>query len=99
MANKEEVKIILREEMNSRGWLDNDYRAGLAAIVGGESNFEPKYELGYTHTSNSRIRRIFPSRVKGMSDEELNAVKESDETWFNFVYGGEFGKYRSGGWV
>jgi len=96
MANKEEVKIILREEMNSRGWLDNDYRAGLAAIVGGESNFEPKYELGYTHTSNSRIRRIFPSRVKGMSDEELNAVKESDETWFNFVYGGEFGRENLG---
>lgn len=102
----EEVKRILRQEMDARGWHDNDRRAGLAAIVGGESGFVPKWETGYSHTSNARIREIFPSRVRGLSDAQLNQIKASDRSWFNFVYGGRYGNrpdtddgyvYRGGG--
>ena len=60
-----EVERILREEMDARGWHDDDRRAGLAAIVGGESNFVPKFETGYGHTDNGRIRLIFGSRMNG----------------------------------
>lgn len=90
-STQEETAAKLREEMDARGWLDNDRRAGLAAIVGGESNFIPKFETGYSHTSNDRIRMIFPSRVHNMSDAEIDDLKSTDEKWFNFTYGGVFG--------
>src|SRR6266404_4724887 len=87
----EEVKNILREEMDNRGWHDNDWRAGLAAIIGGESSFIPKFETGYSHTSNDRIRSIFRSKTVNLTDAQLNEIKVTDRTWFNFVYGGRFG--------
>lgn len=102
----DEVKRILREEMDARGWHNNDWRAGLAAIIGGESHFLPKFETGYSHTSNDRIREIFRSRTIGVSDSELDEIKKTDRSWFNFVYGGRYGnkpgtddgfKYRGGG--
>lgn len=105
MPTVDEVKRILREEMDNRGWHNNDWRAGLAAIVGGESRFQPAFEMGYSHTSNDRIRSYF-SKTRRMSDEEINEIKSSDRTWFNFVYGGRFGNrpgtddgfnYRGGG--
>ena len=106
-----EVEGVLREEMDNRGWHDDDRRAGLAAIVGGESNFIPKFETGYGHTANDRIRMIFGSRVNGLSDEQLTELKSSDERFFNWIYGAQFGvgrtlgnvsaddgfKYRGGG--
>jgi len=106
MVDPGEVKEILRQEMDSRGWLNNDYRAGLAAIIGGESGFIPKFETGYSHTSIARIRMIFTGRVRGMTDEEIDQIKSTDRSWFNFVYGGRFGNrlgtddgfnYRGGG--
>ena len=92
----QEVKNILKQEMDGRGLHDDAERAGLAAIVGGESGFLPKWELGYTHTPNARIRSIFSSRLQNIGDVELNAVKKDDRTWFNFIYGGEWGKRNLG---
>lgn len=100
----EEVKKVLREEMDARGWHHNDYRAGLAAIVGGESGFVPKRETGWSRTANNRIRQFF-SRTRNLSDAELNLVKSKDQSFFNFVYGGRGGNddvndgfiYRGGG--
>lgn len=82
-----ENQTILREEMDARNYHNDIWRAGLAAIVGGESDFIPKWETGYSHTSNARIRMIFGHRVGGMSDDELNDVKRTDQSWFNFIYG------------
>lgn len=102
----EEVTRILREEMDARGWHNNDWRAGLAAIIGGESHFTPKFETGYSHTDNDRIRKIFRSHVVNLTEAQLNEIKSTDRTWFNFVYGGRFGNkpgtddgfnYRGGG--
>lgn len=96
---------ILREEMDTRGWHNNDYRAGLAAIVGGESRFFATRETGWSRTSNHRIKQFF-SRARALSDDELNRIKASDVTWFNFVYGNRGGNrpgtndgyiYRGGG--
>src|SRR5882724_2744681 len=90
MTIQQETADLLREEMDARGWHDDDQRAGLAAIVGGESGFLPRFETGYGHTSNDHIRTIFPSRVAGLSDDELDELKASDERFFNRIYGSQF---------
>ena len=71
-------------------------RAGIAAINLGESGMMPRTESGWGGTSNSRIREIFGSRVAGLSDDELDRTKASDEDFFNLVYGGAFGRAQLG---
>ena len=44
-------------------------------------------EKGYGGTSNARIRKIFGSRVKDLSEDELTALKKDDEAFFEKVYG------------
>ena len=41
--------------------------------------FIPKSERGYSGTSNSRIRQIFGSRVSGLTDEQITALKNNPE--------------------
>jgi predicted chitinase len=66
-------------------------RIGILATIGKESNFIPKWERGYSNTSNARIRDIFPTKTKGVSDAELSRLKKDDYTWFNFIYNGIIG--------
>lgn len=100
------VKAALRDQMDKQGVTDNNLRAGLAAIIGGESNFTPKWESSWRNTSNDRIRRFF-SRLNSLSDSALNALKSNDVDFFAAVYGGRYGnvdhddgyKYRGGGLI
>jgi len=62
--------------------------AAVMGVIGGESGFQMFKEAGYKNTSNSRIRAIFGSRVAKLSDSELDELKQSDEAFFNKVYGG-----------
>lgn len=78
---------LLREEMDRQGMLDNELRAGTAAICGGESGLVPQSERGYGSTSNTRIRRIFGSRLSHLSDAELTVLKRDDAEFFETVYG------------
>jgi putative chitinase len=43
--------------------------------------------LNYSKTSNTRIRSIFGSRVANFSEEELNNVKKTPESFAEIVYG------------
>ena len=43
--------------------------------------------LSYKNTSNDRIREVFGSRVKNLSDEELNKVKRDSYKFGELVYG------------
>jgi len=43
--------------------------------------------LNYSKTSNDRIRSIFGSRVKGLTDEQLNRIKSTPKTFAEYVYG------------
>lgn len=77
---------------------------GILSVIGKESQFIPKSEVGYSNTDNNRLRSIFKSKIGNMSDEELNTLKSNDEAFFNKVYGGRYGngpndgyKYRGRG--
>lgn len=88
-------KQNLRAAMDAAGITNQELRAGIMAIAGGESGFVPRTELGYGHTSNARIRAIFGSRVPS-KDSDLDLLKSSDREFFNRVYGGEWGKRNLG---
>src|ERR1044071_3205650 len=107
MSVIEEVKAVLRQEMDARGWHDDDQRAGLAAIVGGESGFVPQRERSWAHTANASIRRFFRS-TRGPTEAEVTELKADDVRFFDFVYGNRFGNrtgthdgyaYRGGGLI
>ena len=83
-------KDLLRREMDKQGMLDNELRAGTAALVLGESGFESRSETPYRNTSNDRIRRIFASRLGNRSDDFIDQLKSNDERFFNYVYGPAF---------
>jgi predicted chitinase len=53
-----------------------------------ESGLIPKEEnLNYSKTSNDRIRSIFGSRVRNLSDAELTKIKASPQDFAELVYG------------
>lgn len=83
MATPQET---LRAAMDAAGMYDNDLRAGLAAIVGHEGGFRPVPEIGYAHTDNARIRRIFGA-ARSLSDVRLDALKCDDRAFFEAMYG------------
>lgn len=80
---------LLRAEMDRQGITDNQLRAGLAAIIGGESGFKPHSEDSYRHTDNTRIRGIFKTAFAAKSDAFIEQMKADDERFFNYVYGPE----------
>lgn len=59
--------------------------ASILAVVGKESGFRPKWEIGYSKTSTSRIRSIFG--LAELTDAQIDALKTSDYNFFSYVYG------------
>ena len=82
---------LLKAAFDEFGVTDPTERAGIAAILMGESGMNPRTEIGWSHSDNTRIRMIFGSRVAALTNDELDAMKASDEDFFNLVYGGAFG--------
>jgi putative chitinase len=83
LANAKLIDTALVEMKLSNPFL----RAGILAVVSKESGFIPQSEIGYAHTDNSVIRRVFGWLFNGWTDERINALKKSDVDFFNYVYG------------
>jgi len=95
---------ILNTELKNAGFSSKIVRLAIMATIGKESNAIPKFENGYSRTSNARIRSIF-SRTQNLSDSQLNYIKADDVRFFNFVYDNKLGngtgegyKYRGSGY-
>lgn len=82
-------KELLRSEMDRQGVTDNELRAGIAALVGGESEFRPRTETSYENTANSRIRTIFKTALGDKPDRVIDDLKADPVRFFNHVYGPE----------
>lgn len=91
MIEEDKNRELLIREMDRQGVTDNEMRAGIAALVGGETEFRPRTETPYRNTSNDRIREIFGSRVADLSDAALEHLKQDDRGFFERVYGGAWG--------
>lgn len=60
----------------------------IIANMNKECGLVPKEEnLNYSKTDNSRIRYIFGSRVKSLTEEELNIIKKSPSDFADLIYG------------
>lgn len=85
---KNNISLII-DELKSQG-ITNDYAiVGILSTIGKESGFIPKNEIPYNNTSNDRIRAIFGSRVRGLSDDELTSLKQNTTKFWDRVYGSD----------
>ena len=87
-------RTALISALTSAGILDPDERAMIAAVVGGESGFQPRTEMSYAHTQNDRLRMLFGTKPKGWlpADEDgLTSLKADDVSFFDAIYGGRYG--------
>lgn len=84
-AQLQNLQIITDEV---KKYFSNPYsQAAVLAIVAKESNYKTKPELSYSTTSNDRIRAIFGSRIKPLSEDQLTAIKKNDQAFFELIYG------------
>lgn len=92
-ALSKQEAIFYIDDIMKNGWgiTSRAARIGMLATIGKESNFTPKFEKGYSNTSNSRIREIFPTRTKSKTEAQLSEIKSNDTSFFNFVYNNRLG--------
>lgn len=80
---------LLISELNKQGVTNKYTIVGILSTIGKESGFIPKNEIPYTNTPNSRIRKIFGSRVKGLTEDQLTALKKDPTKFWDRVYGSD----------
>jgi predicted chitinase len=80
------INLIIKE-LNDKGITNPYTQAGILSVIAKESNFKAYKEFGYSGTSNARIRSIFGNRASRYSESELTKLKQSDEAFFEAMYG------------
>lgn len=80
---------LLINEIEANGVTNKYAIIGMLSTIGKESGFIPKNEIPYTNTPNNRIRKIFGSRVSGLSDDELTKLKSNPTKFWDRVYGSD----------
>ena len=87
--------------LRKKGFGDENYINAVLANVMKESGgrFDKVENLDYSKTSNARIRDIFKTKTKGMSEVELDKLKADPQAFTNKMYGGAMGNKEPGdGW-
>jgi uncharacterized protein (TIGR02594 family) len=91
VPGKADVRSLLIAAMDRHDIKDNQLRAGIAAICGGESGMKPHSEIGYAHTDPARTRKIFHSSLHDMGDAQILVLAADEAKFFNTVYAGKNG--------
>ena len=85
---REDIIKEMRKQMTAAGITNTFLQAAILANIDKESGFILRSEnLNYSNTDNSRIRKIFGSRVEKYSDSELNYIKSDPIRFTEAVYG------------
>ena len=93
---KKMVEIVVKA-LNKYGITNPLVQKAILSTIAKESGFNiSRSETSYSNTAASRIRSIFGSRFKGMSDSEIDALKKDDKAFWEKVYGGEWGSKNLG---
>lgn len=101
---KQNASIIISRCL-AKGITNYFAQGAILSIALKEGGLHPALkEVSYKNTSNARIRKIF-SKTKALTDAQLNALKNNEVAFFNFVYNGVAGngvndgyKYRGRGY-
>jgi putative chitinase len=96
---------LIVQQLIKAGVTNKFTHSAVLAVISKETGFNPgNVEVGYSKTSNARIRQKF-SKTKDLTDAQLNILKANDVSFFNFVYNGIAGngaadgyKYRGRGY-
>lgn len=89
-----ENAVIMAKTLIGSGIKSEYMHIGIMCVIAKECGFELKRESGYRNTSTSRIRKIFPTRMKKLTDDEIDVLKKDDVSFFNHVYNGKLGNRR-----
>lgn len=89
------IKTVVKY-LNKHGITNPLVQRAILACIGKESGFTATKEASYKTTSPARIRQVFGSRFSGLSDEEINKLKQDDAAFWDKVYGGDFGRKQLG---
>lgn len=89
------ISIVVKY-LNKHGITNPIVQKAILATIGKESGFTATKEASYKTTSPARIRGVFGSRFSGLSDEEINKIKQNDAEFWERSYGGEWGKKNLG---
>lgn len=78
---------VIAQELDRQGITDPSLRKAIMGKFGQEAGGKTGVtEIPYKNTNNSTIRLRLP-QLRGMSDEQLNALKQDKENFFNTAYG------------
>jgi predicted chitinase len=95
-GNVDKMIEIVVKYLNKHGITNPYVQKAILSVIGKESGFIATREASYKNTSPSRIREIFGSRFSGLSDDEINDLKRDEKSFWERVYGGEFGRRQLG---
>lgn len=84
------------DALRKNGITNLDVQSAVLAVIAKESGFVPKSETSYSGTSNARIRTIFQSRVKSLSEDQLTKLKADPIAFFDYIYGNRYGNTAKG---
>ncbi len=96
MAASPETIRLLMDALQKWGVTNTYVQAGVVSVIGTESNYVPKTEVSYRNTPNDRIRAIFGYRLAKYTEPQLTALKSNDVSFFDSVYGGQYGNNKPG---
>ena len=95
-SNVDKMIDIVIKYLNKHGITNPIVQKAILSTIGKESGFTSTQEASYKNTAPARIKQIFGSRFSGLSDEEINRIKQDDTAFWEKVYGGEWGKKNLG---
>lgn len=86
----------VRASLNKYGLTNPALQAGILATIAKETGFVLRPEIGYSKTSNERIRKVFAVTLKNYTDVQLTVLKADDRKFFDATYGGRYGNTAPG---